>query len=74
MTSMRNWYLIKTMSRQESIAIKNLKNQEYSTFCSTVTINNKLVILFLGYIFIHLDKKEENWSPIRSTKGVVNCV
>ena len=30
--------------------------------------------LFPGYLFIHLDKKQENWSPIRSTKGVLNFV
>jgi transcriptional antiterminator RfaH len=74
MSSMPNWYLIKTKSRQENVAIKNLENQEYFTYCPTVTINNKNVILFPGYLFIHLDKKNENWSPIRSTKGVVNFV
>ena len=30
---MRNWYLIKTKTRQENIAIQNLKNQEsFSSF------------------------------------------
>ena len=71
---MKNWYLIKTKPRQESVAIKNLENQEYSTYCPIVTINNKSIVLFPGYIFIHLDKKRENWSPIRSTKGVLNFV
>ena len=71
---MRNWYLIKTKPRQESVAIKNLENQEYSTYCPIVTINNKSIVLFPGYLFIYLDKKKENWSPIRSTKGVVNFV
>jgi len=71
---MRNWYLIKTKPRQENVAIKNLENQKYVTYCPTVTINNKHVVLFPGYIFIHLDNKNENWSPIRSTKGVVNFV
>ena len=71
---MRNWYLIKTKTRQENIAIQNLKNQEYSTYCATVIIDNKHVVLFPNYIFIHLDNKKENWSPIRSTKGVVNFV
>ena len=71
---MRNWYLIKTKPRQENVAIKNLENQEYSTYCPTVKIKNNNVVLFPGYIFIHLDKKQENWSPIRSTKGVVNFV
>ena len=71
---MKNWYLVKTKPRQEKTAIENLENQEYSAYCPTVTINNKHVVLFPGYIFIHLDKKIENWSPIRSTKGVVNFV
>jgi len=71
---MRNWFLIKTKSRQENVAIKNLENQEYSTYCPTVTIDNKNIVLFPGYLFIYLDKKQENWSTIRSTKGVVNFV
>ena len=71
---MRNWYLIKTKPRQENVAIKNLENQKYSTYCPTVTINNKHIVLFPSYLFIYLDKKKENWSPIRSTKGVVNFV
>jgi len=71
---MRNWYLIKTKPRHENVAIKNLENQEYSTYCPTVKIKKNNVVLFPGYIFIHLDKKRENWSPIRSTKGVLNFV
>ena len=71
---MRKWYLIKTKAKQEKIAIKNLENQKYTTYCPKVTINNKFVVLFPGYVFIHLDKNEENWSPIRSTKGVLNFV
>ena len=71
---MKNWYLIKTKSRQEHVAIKNLENQEYITYCPTVTIKNKHIVLFPGYLFIYLDKEKENWSPIRSTKGVSNFV
>jgi transcriptional antiterminator RfaH len=71
---MQNWYLIKTKSRQEHVALENLENQGYSTYCPIVTINNKHIVLFPGYLFIYLDKEEENWSPIRSTKGVLNFV
>jgi transcriptional antiterminator RfaH len=71
---MKNWYLIKTKSRQEHVAIKNLENQEYISYCPIVTINKKLVVLFPGYLFIYLDKEKENWSPICSTKGVINFV
>ena len=71
---MKKWYLIKTKPRQESTAIINLENQEYTTYCPIVKINKKNVVLFPGYIFIYLDKHNENWSPIRSTKGVINFV
>ncbi len=71
---MRNWYLIKTKPRQESVAIKNLENQEYCTYCPIAKIDNKYVALFPGYIFIQLDQKSQNWAPINSTKGVSNFV
>ena len=71
---MRSWYLIKTKSRQEHVAIKNLENQEYITYCPTVKIKNKHIFLFPGYLFIYLDKEIDNWLPIRSTKGVLNFV
>ena len=74
MKHMKKWYLIKTKPRQESTAIINLENQEYTTYCPIAKINKKNVVLFPGYVFIYLDKHNENWSPIRSTKGVINFV
>ena len=71
---MKNWYLIKTKPRQEKIAKQNLENQGYVTFCPITKINNKLVILFPGYLFVQLNDKTQNWSPIYSTKGVSHFV
>jgi transcriptional antiterminator RfaH len=71
---MRKWYLIKTKPRQEKIAIANLKNQKYQVYCPVALINNKNQFLFPGYLFIHLDNESQDWSPIRSTKGVLNFV
>ena len=67
---MKNWYLIKTKPRQEKIAKQNLENQDYQTFCPMAKINNRLVVLFPGYLFVQLNEKTQNWSPINSTKGV----
>ena len=67
---MKNWYLIKTKPRQEKIAKQNLENQGYVTFCPITKMNNKLVILFPGYLFVQLNDKTQNYSPINSTKGV----
>ena len=71
---MKNWYLIKTKPRQEKIAVLNLKNQNYHVYCPMALIDNKNVALFPGYLFIHLDEKTEDLSPIRSTKGVSSFV
>ena len=71
---MKNWYLVKTKPRQEKTAIENLENQNFHVFCPFAIIHNKNICLFPGYIFIYLDKKTDNWSPIRSTKGVVNFI
>tara|TARA_B100000959_G_scaffold129706_1_gene136112 strand:+ start:232 stop:705 length:474 start_codon:yes stop_codon:yes gene_type:complete len=71
---MKNWYLIKTKPRQENIAKQNLENQGYLTFCPIAKINNKLVVLFPGYLFVQLNEKTQNWSPINSTKGVSHFV
>ena len=71
---MKQWYLIQTKPRKEKIAIANLENQKYTAFCPTVKINNKHVVLFPGYVFIHLDQNNDDWSPICSTKGIINFV
>ena len=67
---MKNWYLIKTKPRQEKKAKQNLENQGYVAFCPIAKINNKLVVLFPGYLFVQLNEKTQNFSPIYSTKGV----
>ena len=71
---MRNWYLIKTKPQQEAIATQNLTNQNFNVFFPKAVINNKTTPLFPSYLFIQLDDKTQNWTPIRSTKGVSNFV
>lgn len=71
---MNKWYLIKTKPRQEKKAKQNLENQGYRAFCPMVKINNQLVVLFPGYLFVQLNEKTQNWSPINSTKGVSHFV
>lgn len=71
---MKNWYLLKTKPRQEKLAINNLNNQNYHTYCPFALINKKVQFLFPGYLFIQLDETTQNWSPIKSTKGVLDFV
>ena len=71
---MKNYYLIKTKPQQEAIATQNLANQGFNVFLPQAIIKNKTTPLFPGYLFIQLDDKIQNWTPIRSTKGVSNFV
>jgi len=71
---MKHWYVVKTKSKQEDIAILNLENQNFDVYCPFALISKKNVALFPGYIFIQLDKDSQNWAPIRSTKGVLNFI
>ena len=78
----KRWYLIQCKSGQESRAIENLQNQYFECFkpeiISEKIKKGKLVSvkepLFSGYIFIKLDKVTNNWSVIRSTRGVLRLV
>ena len=67
---MKKWYLIKTKPRQEKKAKQNLENQGYVAFCPIAKIKNRLVVLFPSYLFVQLNEKTQNFSPIYSTKGV----
>jgi len=71
---MKNWYLIKTKLQQEAIATQNLTNQDFDVFFPKAVIKNKTTPLFPSYLFIQLDDKIQNWTPIRSTKGVSKFV
>jgi transcriptional antiterminator RfaH len=71
---MKNWYLIQTKPKQEEVASSNLANQNFEIYYPKTQINNKVIALFPRYLFIQLDDKNQNWSPIRSTKGVANFV
>ena len=67
---MKKWYLIKTKPRQEKKAKQNLENQGYVAFFPLAKINDRLVALFPSYLFVQLNEKTQNFSPIYSTKGV----
>ena len=79
---MKNWYLIHTKPKQESIAKDNLKKQNYLVYLPMVIVRRKrrnrsirvIETLFPRYLFINLDDATDDWSPIRSTIGVSSLV
>jgi len=76
------WYVVHTKPKQEFRALEQLQNQGYVCFLPTLQIE-KLVRgkkytltepLFNRYLFIRLEVSVSNWSPIRSTRGVVGLL
>jgi len=80
--SAKNWYLIYTKQRQESVALNNLVRQGYEVYFPVVRQTSKrhrqsiaaVLPLFPRYLFIRLDAVTDNWGPIRSTLGVISIV
>lgn len=79
---MDSWYVIKCKPRQEYRALENLERQNYSCYLPELDVERlnrqcKLVVkepLFPSYLFINLNNLEQNWYPIRSTRGVSHIV
>ncbi|OWW18573.1 hypothetical protein AYR66_00750 [Noviherbaspirillum denitrificans] len=76
------WYLVQTKPRQELRAVEQLRNQDFTCFLPTLAVE-KLVQgkleecvepMFSRYLFIRLDLGRDNWSPVRSTRGVSKLV
>ena len=76
------WYLIYTKPKQECVALENLERQEYEVYLPMLPVRRRLqgqhqLVLepmFPRYLFVRLTNGEDNWSPIRSTRGVANLV
>jgi len=74
------WLLVYTKPKQEKIANENLGNQGFTTFLPLITSTNSstksedLEVVFPRYLFIQINVKLENWSSIKSTKGVDHIV
>jgi len=78
----KRWYLVQCKPRQASRALEHLERQGYECLLPMHQIErlHKGQLqqlsepLFPGYLFIHLDKVEDSWLPIRSTRGVNQIV
>lgn len=76
------WYLLQCRARQDSRAAQHLANQGYTCYQPLVQVERlqagkrRLCTepLFPGYLFIRLCHRNDNWGPIRSTRGVARLV
>jgi len=78
----RNWYLIYTKPRNESLAREHLERQGYETCLPLLSRTSRrrgryqtvIEPCFPRYLFINLNTATDNWAPIRSTIGVSRMV
>jgi len=78
----KSWYLIYTKPLKERLALENLERQGYTAYLPMLTLRKRkrgvyvqvTEPMFPRYLFVHLDKQNDNWSPIRSTRGVGGIV
>ncbi|WP_158772948.1 transcription/translation regulatory transformer protein RfaH [Cobetia sp. L2A1] len=76
------WYLIQCKGGESFRAAENLKNQGFHVFHPLLEVEKKRGSklrwveepLFPYYLFIRLDQVDDNWRPIRSTRGVLKLV
>jgi len=79
---MKYWYVVQTKPRQESIAEENLQRQSFQCFLPRIkqwrSIRGKRKqveeAFFPGYLFVYLDCRLTDITPIRSTRGVAKMV
>jgi transcriptional antiterminator RfaH len=82
-----HWYLIQSKPRQEARAEEHLMRQNFECFRPLQALppsdrrpakggasTPPQEALFPGYLFIRLDQINDNWYPIRSTRGVSRIV
>lgn len=78
----RAWFVVYTKARQENLAVENLERQGYEAYCPSVAITKRrrsqlasiVEPFFPRYIFLQFDLVEDNWAPLRSTRGVSGLV
>ncbi|WNW09650.1 transcription/translation regulatory transformer protein RfaH [Pseudomonas sp. DTU_2021_1001937_2_SI_NGA_ILE_001] len=68
------WYLIQTRPRQDARALEHLQRQHFECYQPITTRAGVREALFPGYLFIRMDQLQDNWYPIRSTRGVARIV
>ncbi|PJI50997.1 MAG: transcription/translation regulatory transformer protein RfaH [Pseudomonas sp.] len=81
-TTEKHWYLVQCKPKQDLRALEHLQHQGYECLLPMHKFERLKKgqwriheePLFPGYLFIELDTLQDNWMPIRSTRGVSQIV
>jgi len=75
------WFLVYTKAREEERAQKNLENQGFKTFFPMIAYENinqpksfSYKPMFPRYLFVSMNIERDNWTHIKSTRGVSHLV
>jgi len=78
MSNQTAWHVIHTKPRQERTAREQLERQGYTTYLPEISRSSQtrtpIAPLFPRYLFIRLTAGLDDWTPIRSTRGVSSLV
>lgn len=76
------WFLVHCKPREDGRALEHLERQGFECYWPTHAVERQrdgrkytvTEALFPRYLFVRLDSVEDNWYPIRSTRGVHRVV
>ena len=76
------WYVVHCKPNSEKLALRNLKNQNFSAFLPMEKVTSRKGVcfqtrvrpLFPGYMFVAQDPGAGQWRKINSTRGVARLV
>jgi transcriptional antiterminator RfaH len=78
----KQWYAVHCKPKQDERAETELMKQGFEVFRPRIRTRRRtreryrVVVesMFPRYLFVHLDDTDQDWSPIRSTRGVTGLV
>jgi transcriptional antiterminator RfaH len=79
---MLNWYVVMAKPKQDELAAQHLAAQNYQVYLPRCRVEktlrgkkvHRIESLFPRYLFVKLDDQNQDWGPIRSTRGVMQML
>ncbi|SIT72021.1 transcriptional antiterminator RfaH [Ectothiorhodosinus mongolicus] len=79
---LQSWFAVRCKPKEDQRAEENLARQGFDVFHPLARVKRRrqgkwgmfVESLFPGYVFVQLDSVNDNWAPIRSTRGVLGLV
>ena len=80
--SKHEWFVVYAKARQENVALVNLERQQFHCYLPRIQLSKRrngqivpsIEPFFPRYLFVRLALQEQDWAPIRSTRGVCGLV